>query len=112
MFDINWLDLVKQLVIIVIGILLALVFGRKISRRSTANINLDLFQFIENNFRHIYSKYHLVGQGVHDRLGAEYPVFKRVEKNALRKIKSLHNQSTGLLVVMVSLITFIIISTR
>ncbi|WP_375319222.1 proton-conducting transporter membrane subunit [Candidatus Tisiphia endosymbiont of Oplodontha viridula] len=112
MFDINWLDLVKQLVIIVIGILLALVFGKKISRYSTANINLDLFQFIENNFRRIYSKYHLVGQGFHDRLGAEYPVFKRVEKNTLRKMKSWHNQSTALLVVMISLITFIIISTR
>ncbi|WP_341757043.1 MULTISPECIES: proton-conducting transporter membrane subunit [unclassified Candidatus Tisiphia] len=112
MFDINWLDLIKQLVIIVIGILLALVFGKKISRYSTANINLDLFQFIENNFRRIYSKYHLVGQGVNDRLGEEYPIFKRVEKNTLRKMKSLHNQSTALLVVMISLITFIIISTR
>ncbi|WP_342267715.1 proton-conducting transporter membrane subunit [Candidatus Tisiphia endosymbiont of Empis tessellata] len=110
--DTNWLDLVKQMVIIVIGIIFALVLSKTISRRSTANINLDLFQFIENNIRHIYFKYNLVGQGVHDRLGADYPVFKRVEKNTLHKMKSLHNQSTALLVVMVSLITFIIISTR
>ncbi|WP_425363637.1 proton-conducting transporter membrane subunit [Candidatus Tisiphia endosymbiont of Hybos culiciformis] len=110
--DINWLDIVKQVVIIVIGILLSIVFSKKISRHSTANINLDLFQFIENNFRRIYSKYHLVRQGFHDKLGAEYPVFKRVEKNALRQIKSLHNQSTALLVVMISLIIFIIINTR
>ncbi len=110
--DTNWLDLVKQMVIIVIGIIFALVLSKTISRRSTANINLDLFQFIENNIRRIYSKYHLVGQGFHDRLGAEYPVFNRIEKSTLRKMKSWHNQSTGLLVVMISLITFIIISTR
>lgn len=110
--DTNWLDLVKQMVIIVIGIIFALVLSKTISRRSTANINLDLFQFIENNIRRIYSKYHLVGQGFHDRLGAEYPVFNRIEKSTLRKMKSWHNQSTALLVVMISLITFIIISTR
>jgi multicomponent Na+:H+ antiporter subunit D len=104
--EINWLDLVKQLVIIVIGILLSIVFSKKISRHSTANINLDLFQFVENNFRRIYSKYHLVGQDFNDKLGAENPIFKRVEKSALRKIKSLHNQSTGLLVVIILLITF------
>lgn len=107
--DINWLDLVKQLVIIVIGILLSIVFSKNISRHSTANINLDLFQFIENNFRHIYSKYHLVGQDFNYKLGAEYPIFKRVEKNALRKIKSLHNQSTALLAVITSLIIFTIL---
>ncbi|MCC8371603.1 MAG: cation:proton antiporter [Rickettsia endosymbiont of Pseudomimeciton antennatum] len=102
----NWLDLVKQLVIILIGILLSMVFSKKISRHSTANINLDLFQFVENNFRRIYSKYHLVEQEFNDKLGAEYPILKKVEKSALRKIKSLHNQSTGLLVVIILLITF------
>ncbi len=105
-FDTNWLDIVKQVVIIIIGILLSVVFSKKISRRSTANINLDLFQFVENNFRRIYYKYHLVGHDFNDRLGAEYPILKKVEKNALRKIKSLHNQSTGLLAVIILLITF------
>jgi len=102
----NWLDLVKQLVIILIGILLSIVFSKNISRHSTANINLDLFQFVENNFRRVYSKYHLVGRGFNDKLGAEYPILQRVEKSALRKIKSLHNESTGLLVVIILLITF------
>ncbi|WP_342278738.1 MULTISPECIES: proton-conducting transporter membrane subunit [unclassified Candidatus Tisiphia] len=106
--DTNWLDLVKQIVIIVIGIIFALVLSKMISRRSTANINLDLFQFIENNIRHIYFKYNLVVQEFYDKIGADCPTFDKIEKNTLRKMKSWHNQSTGLLVVMILLIIFTI----
>lgn len=107
--DTNWLDLVKQMVIIVIGIIFALVLSKTISRRSTANINLDLFQFIENNIRHIYFKYNLVVQDFYDKIGVDCPIFDRIEKSTLRKIKSWHNQSTGLLVVMILLIIFTIL---
>lgn len=107
--DINWLDLVKQMVIIVIGIIFALVLSKTISRRSTANINLDLFQFIENNIRHIYFKYNLMVQDFYDKIRVSCPIFDRIEKSTLRKIKSWHNQSTGLLVVMILLIIFTIL---
>ncbi|MDR0329239.1 MAG: hypothetical protein LBH99_00960, partial [Rickettsia sp.] len=107
--DTNWLDLVKQMVIIVIGIIFALVLSKMISRRSTANINLDLFQFIENNIRRIYFKYNLVLQGFYDKIGADCPIFARIEKSTLRKMQSWHNQSTGLLVVMILLIIFTIL---
>ncbi|WP_341758516.1 proton-conducting transporter membrane subunit [Candidatus Tisiphia endosymbiont of Ditula angustiorana] len=107
--DTNWLDLVKQMVIIVIGIIFALVLSKTISRCSTANINLDLFQFVENNIRRIYFKYNLVVQDFYDKIGADYPIFDRIEKSTLRKMKSWHNQSTGLLVVMILLIIFTIL---
>ncbi len=104
--DISWLDLIKQILIIVIGIILALVSSKNISRRSTAHINLDLFQFIENSIHRTYFQYNLMIQNFYIKLDSSNSIFNIIEKNTLLKIKSLHNQSTALSVVIILLVIF------
>jgi multicomponent Na+:H+ antiporter subunit D len=114
-FDIYWFDIVKQIMLISTGAVFALFFSKIISRSSTTNINLDLFRFIENNIRNIYSqyKYQMTDQTneqeVVDHLADDYYLLKKIEKNTLRRMKSWHNQSSSLMAVIMLLVALTIL---
>ncbi len=107
---VHWSDITEQLAIILSGILGAVAVRYACRRHSTANFNIDVFRFIENIIGNIYFKYH--HQHVqHEQphpIGDNYAIFQRTEKTVLHKIKSLHNQSTSLFIVMSLLISFTI----
>ncbi len=108
--DINWIDIIKQIVIIIAGIGFAIIFNKITTRRSTANINLDLFHFVEKNIRNIYFKYkHSVTNQDNDDVVNDYHILNVIEKNTLHSIKSLNNQSSSLVIVMILLITLTIL---
>ncbi|WP_375327218.1 proton-conducting transporter membrane subunit [Candidatus Tisiphia endosymbiont of Nemotelus uliginosus] len=104
-YKVNWQEIIDQLLIILIAILLTKLVNRIISRHSTSSINLDLFRGTEKVFHMIYFKYHhKITQSEHWDVREEYNIFNSIDKTTLRKIKSLHNQSTSLFIIMTLLI--------
>ncbi|BBJ31797.1 cation:proton antiporter [Rickettsia asiatica] len=95
-----------KLVILVISLLLALIF-RKIPRISTANINLDLYQYIEKLIYFSIDKYKETVDNNED--AEEYLNFKVIWDNILSKISAWHNQQTAIFIVLFLLISLIYI---
>ncbi|XVN42568.1 MAG: proton-conducting transporter membrane subunit [Candidatus Rickettsia vulgarisii] len=105
---IGMMEVVKELTVIFVAIILAIIFNRLVSRRSTRSINMDLFRIMENALRNLYSKYQQrkTQQEEYHYLRESYNILDILEKGALHKIKSLHNQSASIFIVMVMLIVF------
>lgn len=104
-------DITQQLAIIFVSLLVVIVLRPIWSRYSTANFNLDLFSIVENIIANIYFRYHRQGinHEQHQSIGNNDTIFHNIEKIVIHKIKSLHNQSASLFIVMSLLITFSIL---
>lgn len=99
-------DSLKQFIIILLGVISAGALKR-LPRYSTANINLDLFRLIEHSYYSLQSKYKeksLVADVV-----IEASTLDILEKTALHKLKSLHNQSASIFTIFSLLISLITI---
>jgi len=109
MFDFHWVNIVKQAVIILVGIIFAIIFSKNISRCSTANTNLDLFHLIENSINCLCLRYK--NQSIHQDDGIFDNLYfvQKIETKIFSKIKSLHNQSTSLFVIIMLLLIFSIL---
>lgn len=106
LYKLNREEIIEQLIVILIAILLAKIVNKIVSRHSTTSINIDLFRMVENMCRSIYYKYHYhqTLSEEYSAVGGQYNILTSIDKKTLRKIKSLHNLSASLFIVMTLLI--------
>ncbi|MCC8417828.1 MAG: hypothetical protein LN588_05020 [Rickettsia endosymbiont of Bryobia graminum] len=106
--NIGIMEVAKELVIIFIAIIISLICNRLVSRRSTRNINIDLFRIIESilhtiNFKNQQRK---IQQREDDYLEDDNNILNNLGEKILYKMKSLHNQSASIFIVMIMLTVF------
>lgn len=106
--NIGIMEVAKELVIIFIAIIISLICNRLVSRRSMSNINIDLFRIIENIFRTINFKnqQRKIQQREDDYLEDDNNILNNIGEKILYKMKSLHNQSASIFIVMIMLTVF------
>lgn len=106
--DIGAKEVIKELLIMFAAAMLAIIFNKLASRRSTRTINIDLFRIMESMLRNLYSKYQhqKISQQEHHYLRDGYNILDILETRILHKIKSWHNQSASIFIVMVMLMVF------
>lgn len=101
-------EVVKELIIIFVASMLAIIFSRLVSRRSTRTINIDLFRIMESILRNINLKaqQRKIQQQEDHYLRDGYNILNIIGERVMHKMKSLHNQSASIFIVMVVLIVF------
>ena len=97
--------IIKQLIIIAIGILAALII--KIPRISTKNFNLDLYWCVEKLSYFSINKYKKIMENKEEE--EAYFNFKAMWNNILSKISAWHNQQTSIFIVILLLVGIIFI---
>ena len=112
LLDTDWADMGQQGVLILTGLFLSLALSKTITRRSTVNVNLDLFRLIKNNilYLHFKYKYSLVQQDFSDIKGS-YNLLGLIERQVVQNVRTWHNQSAALFIVLmlISILTLLLI---
>ena len=112
MLDTNWSSVLKQMVLIFIGLLLAVLLSKTVTRFSTVKANLDFFRFMKGNLSRLYFKYkyRLMGQEFSDTSG-DYNFLNLINRQVINNVKILDNQSTALFIVLMllSILTLLLI---
>ena len=94
------------------GLLLAIVLRKTVTRFSTIKTNLDFFRFVRNNILrwNLKHEYQLMGQEFNDT-SENYNFWNLVNRQVINNVKILDNQSTALFIVLMllSILTLLLI---
>lgn len=112
MLDTNWPYVIQQIVLIFIGLFLAAVLSKTVTRCSTVKTNLDFIRFMKNNVLRLYFKYkyQLMRQDSNDTRERDN-FLNLINRQVVNNIKILDNQSTALFIVLMllSILTLLLI---